>query len=143
MVWEGFGSCLPAQSNCAPPLTSLHNRPLSPEQVIAAAQRVLVASCHDCTLYLGAVRSPVLTGDNRFLRLAPFNTRYERQLAHLHDVGVRLDVPNKWDSPLVLQGEWSGAEVAAGKNRQDALCAEPCIHTPSFTRFVPAPGPPP
>lgn len=51
----------------------------------------------------------MLTGDNRFLRLAPFNTRYERQLAHLHDVGVRLDVPNKWDSPLVLQGE--GARV--------------------------------
>ncbi len=44
-------------------------------QVMAAASRVLVSSCHDCTLYLGTPRPPVFIGDNRFLRLAPLNTR--------------------------------------------------------------------
>ena len=29
-------------------------------QVIAAANRVLVSSCHDCTLFLGVIRPPLL-----------------------------------------------------------------------------------
>jgi len=73
-------------------------------QVIAAAARVVIASCHDCVFHLGVLRAPILIGDSRFLKFAPFNTRYERQLAHLRDAGVRLDMPNQWDSPIVLQG---------------------------------------
>ncbi|GAX83934.1 hypothetical protein CEUSTIGMA_g11358.t1 [Chlamydomonas eustigma] len=73
-------------------------------QVIAACNRMLASSCHDCSLYLGIQRPPVLMGDNRFLRLAPFNTRYDRQLAHARAAGLRLDMPNKWDSPIQLIG---------------------------------------
>ncbi|GFH22557.1 C-CAP/cofactor C-like domain-containing protein, partial [Haematococcus lacustris] len=45
----------------------------------AAAARVLVSSCHDCTLHLATPRPPLLVGDCRFVKLAPFNTRYEHQ----------------------------------------------------------------
>lgn len=75
-------------------------------QVMAATTRCVVASCHDCSLFLGTNRQPTLIGDNRFLRIAPLNTRYERQISHLDKAGVRLDLPNRWDSPLVLAGEW-------------------------------------
>jgi hypothetical protein len=51
-----------------------------PVQLIAAAERVLVSNCHDCVLHLGTPRPPLLTGDCRFVRLAPFNTRYEQQV---------------------------------------------------------------
>ena len=39
--------------------------------------------------------------------LTPFSplTRYDRQLAHARASGLRLDLPNKWDSPLLLTGE--------------------------------------
>ncbi|KAF5834480.1 hypothetical protein DUNSADRAFT_8836 [Dunaliella salina] len=74
-------------------------------QLIAASSRVLVSSCHNCTLYLGTTSPPMLIGDCRFLRLAPFNAHYERQMAHVRAVGLRLDLPNRWDAPLVLAGK--------------------------------------
>lgn len=43
--------------------------------MIAATNRLLVSSCYDCTLNVGTPRPPTLIGDNRFLRLGPYNTR--------------------------------------------------------------------
>eukprot|EP00798_Chlamydomonas_sp_ICE-L_P003219 gene3219-13238_t len=74
-------------------------------QVMAAASRTVISSCHDCSLYLGTPRPPVFIGDNRFIRLAPLNTRFERQLVHVNEAGVRLDCANKWDTPIVLAGK--------------------------------------
>jgi TBCC domain-containing protein 1 len=37
-------------------------------QLVAAAVRILVSSCHDCVFYLGVNRPPLLLGDNRFLQ---------------------------------------------------------------------------
>ncbi|KAJ9517478.1 hypothetical protein QJQ45_024956 [Haematococcus lacustris] len=71
-------------------------------QLTAAAARVLVSSCHDCTLHLATPRPPLLVGDCRFVKLAPFNTRYEHQLGHLHAARLRVDAPNQWDSPVLL-----------------------------------------
>jgi hypothetical protein len=65
-------------------------------QVIAAAARVVVSNCHDCVLHLGTPRPPMLTGDCRFVRLAPFNTRYERQ------VRAQCMVPPDSDMELAL-----------------------------------------
>ncbi len=74
-------------------------------------------------------------GDNRFLRLGRFDTvpshapsparpparaaRYERQAAHAREVGLRADLPNRFDSPVVLMGEsWLGrAEGGRGSGR--------------------------
>ena len=42
-------------------------------QVVVAARCVAVNTCHDCILYLGVNRPPVLLGDNRFVQLAPHN----------------------------------------------------------------------
>ncbi|PNH12003.1 TBCC domain-containing protein 1 [Tetrabaena socialis] len=74
-------------------------------QVIAATNRLLVSACHECAFNVGCPRPPLLIGDNRFLRLGPYNTRYERQAAHAREVGLRCDLPNRFDQPLVLVGK--------------------------------------
>ena len=38
-------------------------------QLVAAAVRLYIASCHDCVFYLGVNRAPLLLGDNRFLQV--------------------------------------------------------------------------
>jgi TBCC domain-containing protein 1 len=40
-------------------------------QLIAAAARLIVSSCHDCIFYLGVNRAPLLIGDNRFIQARP------------------------------------------------------------------------
>ena len=37
-------------------------------QLVAAATRICIATCHDCVFYLGVNRPPLLIGDNRFLQ---------------------------------------------------------------------------
>jgi hypothetical protein len=61
-----------------PSLIRLYSQlnPPHPLQVIAATNRLLIASCHECAFNIGTPRPPVLIGDNRFLRLAPYNTRW-------------------------------------------------------------------
>lgn len=73
-------------------------------QLIAAAARVIISSCHDCILHLGVNSAPLLIGDNRFLQLAPYNTQYERLTAHMEAAGV-FPEPNLWDSPISLARE--------------------------------------
>uniref|UniRef100_A0A7S0V4B7 TBCC domain-containing protein 1 n=1 Tax=Polytomella parva TaxID=51329 RepID=A0A7S0V4B7_9CHLO len=72
-------------------------------QILCCGNRIIVSSCHDCTFFLGTPRGPIFVGDNRFLRLAPFNTRYERQVSHIVESGVRSDLPNLWNHPILLQ----------------------------------------
>lgn len=38
-------------------------------QLVAAAVRLYIGSCHDCVFYLGVNRPPLLLGDNRFLQV--------------------------------------------------------------------------
>ena len=40
-------------------------------QLITAASRLIVSSCHDCIFYLGVNRAPLLIGDNRFIQARP------------------------------------------------------------------------
>ncbi|KDD74517.1 hypothetical protein H632_c1260p0, partial [Helicosporidium sp. ATCC 50920] len=68
-------------------------------QVIAAARTVAVNTCHDCILYLGVNRPPVLLGDNRFVQLAPYNATYECLPRHMRAAGVQ-PLLNKWDAPV-------------------------------------------
>ena len=64
-------------------------------QLVVAAQRVVVNTCHDCILYLAVNRAPVLLGDNRFVQLAPHNAGYDRLAHHVMRAGVRVD-PRAW-----------------------------------------------
>ncbi|MEW5320107.1 MAG: hypothetical protein WDW38_011206 [Sanguina aurantia] len=98
-------------------------------QLHVAANRILISSCHECVLYLGVGRPPCLVGDNRFLRLAPLNTRYERQAHHLHQAGVRMEVANRWDAPVVLAGG-GGRPARLPVTRGHASCAR----QPAVTR---------
>lgn len=71
-------------------------------QLIAVTNRLIVSSCYDCQLFLGTARQPVFMGDCRYLKLAPFNTRYERQV-------IRWDERNVWlrvhlQVPLQVRG---------------------------------------
>lgn len=72
--------------------------------LIACCASIVIWSCHDCVFHLGVNRPPYLMGDNRFLTLAPFNTRYEGQPNHLRQVGMTFGVEgsNKWDQPIVV-----------------------------------------
>lgn len=38
-------------------------------QLICAAARIIISSCHDCILHLAVNRAPLLIGDNRFLQV--------------------------------------------------------------------------
>jgi len=69
--------------------------------VIAAAVRIQLRSCRDSVLYLGVNRPPLLLGDNRNLRLAPYNTFYDRLKQDMATAGV-CTAPNLWDKPATL-----------------------------------------
>lgn len=43
-------------------------------QLICAAARIIVSSCHDCILHLGVNRAPLLIGDNRFLQVPAWHS---------------------------------------------------------------------
>ena len=54
-------------------------------QLITAAARVIVSSCHDCIFYLGVNRAPLLTGDNRFIQVRYLSLGPYLQPGRLHD----------------------------------------------------------
>lgn len=70
-------------------------------QLIVAAQRVVINTCHDCILYLAVNRPPVLLGDNRFVQLAPHNAGYDRLAHHVMRAGVQVD-PRAWSAAMPL-----------------------------------------
>lgn len=43
-------------------------------QLICAAARIIISSCHDCILHLAVNRTPLLIGDNRFLQVCHLHT---------------------------------------------------------------------
>lgn len=57
--------------------------------VAVATHLTAVSACCDCTFYLGTPRPPVLLGDNRFISLGPYNTRYPNLVAHVLRAGLR------------------------------------------------------
>ncbi|KXZ53345.1 hypothetical protein GPECTOR_7g1240 [Gonium pectorale] len=121
-------------------------------QVIAATGRLLVSACHDCSFNVGTPRPPCLIGDNRFIRLGPHNTRYERQVAHAREVGLRCDLPNRFDSPVVLAAKdrksMSGATpssprvgmgvgLATASSIGSAAAAKACFTLQPVDEFLP------
>ncbi len=71
-------------------------------QLMATCARALVSSCHSCTLHLGTPQQPWLIGDNRFVTLAPYNTRYEALPGHMQRAGIPIGQASKWDQPLAI-----------------------------------------
>lgn len=67
--------------------------------IVAASVRTTIATCRDSTMHLACNTQPLLTGDNRFIQLAPFNTAYEHLPRHLRAAGVAR-VPFHWSNPL-------------------------------------------
>lgn len=56
-------------------------------KLVCACKRIFITSSHDSVIYLGTNRPPVLFGDNRFLKLAPYNTSYDRLQIHMDIAG--------------------------------------------------------
>ncbi|WIA21468.1 hypothetical protein OEZ85_000675 [Tetradesmus obliquus] len=81
-------------------------------QLTAAAGQVLVVSCHSCCLHLGTPRQPALLGDCRFVKLAPFNTRYETLLEHMAAAGLAPNQPSLWDQPAIIPCSMSSSSGA-------------------------------
>lgn len=79
----------------------LHIEDSARVHLIAACRRIYISSCYDCVLNLGTNRPPVFCGDNRFVKLAPYNTGYERLPLHLET--TRISKQNLWDQPLFLK----------------------------------------
>ena len=69
--------------------------------IIAAAARLTIANCTDCTFHLAVNSQPLLAGDNRFVQLAPYNTSYQHIKRHLAEAGVARS-PVHWSDPLEL-----------------------------------------
>ncbi|KAK9839640.1 hypothetical protein WJX81_002320 [Elliptochloris bilobata] len=118
-------------------------------QLVAAATRICIATCHDCVFYLGVNRPPLLIGDNRFLQMAPYNTQYERLSVHLSAAGVAAE-PNMWDCPVTLAREHrratpdSDATTSPGGGasvRQPATLLPPDRLLPFMVPFHGGPGP--
>ena len=89
-------------------------------QVVVAAQRVVINTCHDCILYLAVNRPPLLLGDNRFVQLAPHNAGYDSLKDHVVRAGVVVD-STAWCNAVPLLPD-PGHHVAAIKH-QNALLA--------------------
>ncbi|CAG9465421.1 unnamed protein product [Pedinophyceae sp. YPF-701] len=85
-------------------------------RLIVACKRVTASTCHDCTLFLGTNRPPYMLGDNRFVQVAPYCTRYERLQAHLDMVRVSSLV-NLWDQPVSLAR--NGGKTLSGRGLSD------------------------
>lgn len=79
----------------------LHIEDSARVHLIAACRRIYISSCYDCVLNLGTNRSPVFCGDNRCVKLAPYNTGYERLPLHLETAGISKQ--NLWDQPVFLK----------------------------------------
>ena len=69
--------------------------------VVSAAVRTTIATCRDSTMHIACNTQPLLSGDNRFIQLAPFNTAYEHLPRHLRSAGVAR-VPFHWNNPLAF-----------------------------------------
>lgn len=70
-------------------------------QIVSAAVRTTISTCRDSTMHIACNTQPLLSGDNRFIQLAPFNTAYEHLPRHLRAAGVAR-VPFHWSSPLAF-----------------------------------------
>lgn len=73
-------------------------------QIVSAAVRTTIATCRDSTMHIACNTQPLLSGDNRFIQLAPFNTAYEHLPRHLRSAGVAR-VPFHWSNPLSFSRE--------------------------------------
>jgi TBCC domain-containing protein 1 len=69
--------------------------------VVAAARHVQLRSCRGGVLHLAVARPPLVLGDTRGVRCAPYNTHYDALGAHLATAGLAT-APNCWDQCATL-----------------------------------------
>lgn len=99
--------------------------------IIAAGAHVTVHNCSDCSLYLWASASrPLLSGDCRGLRLAPYAARYKGLLAQATATGLLPAVTgailrreNLWDRPVDVSLLSMTSPAAAASSGQAAAVA--------------------
>ncbi|XP_078432334.1 uncharacterized protein LOC144703911 [Wolffia australiana] len=70
-------------------------------QVIAATSRICIATCRECSFFLGVTQRPLILGDNHKLKVAPYNTFYPLLIKHMEQAGLNPAV-NRWNEPLAL-----------------------------------------
>jgi len=86
--------------------------------VVTASRRVTCCNCLDSTFALYTPNPPVLAGDNRGIRIAPYNTNYSGLRRDLTKAGLAVQAPdgapivapNMWNA--VLDAEAGGEEIA-------------------------------
>ena len=72
--------------------------------VVAAARHVQLRSCRGGVLHLAVAHPPLVLGDTRGVRVAPYNTHYDALGAHLAVTGLTpaLAHANCWDAAVTL-----------------------------------------
>lgn len=107
-------------------------------QVIATARQLCGVNCHSCSLFLGTPRPPIFIGDNRFVTLAPYNTRYQALLTHMQQAGLAVGQPSMWDHPLVVSSRDS---IRKPINSNSPSSPHTHMHAGSWNGTIPAPRP--
>ena len=116
--------------------------------VVAVARYVQLRSCHGGVLHLGVARPPLVLGDTRGVRVAPYNTHYDALGAHMAAAGLSASL-NCWDQattlaaapPTTVTAAAGAAGGAAGMAASTGAVAAPKPHLASlppeeFSPFV-------
>ena len=87
-------------------------------QLVAAAVRLYIASCHDCVFYLGVNRAPLLLGDNRFLQVCTgLILVFRSQLQSPHDPASAF---------MLHLSAYAWPEACVRSKKDDTSGAGPC-----------------
>ncbi len=102
--------------------------------LITCARRLVIYNCLDATFPVFLTSSPVLAGDNRGCRLAPYNTAYPGLDLHLQAAGLPTQSPpavNHWNVPMDLTSPPQAQEVAGGAGGAGAGTGSPSAAGPA------------
>eukprot|EP00775_Hariotina_reticulata_P013625 gene13625-13751_t len=112
--------------------------------MLAPVRLARISNCTDCTVFIGAASTllpaactwerrapPALLGDCRFVKLAPFNSRYESIMEHLAAAGLDPTAHNRWNEPLLMHSSSTSKTDSSGSTSQALQARRPGCSTPS------------
>ncbi|GJQ11130.1 hypothetical protein GpartN1_g2921.t1 [Galdieria partita] len=111
-------------------------------KIISTSKFLRITNVVDSTFYLCVNHEPALLGDNRGLRLAPFNAFYPCLEEHMTSCGVST-VSNYWNEPFVILDSSYPPSTVSNILPPEQLCpfAVPVQNNDGVTKKNPVPLP--
>ncbi len=109
--------------------------------VHVAAVRLFATNVLDSDIYLLTPKSPIICGECRCMRLAPFNITAPNLQSLLSSAGLGSEhcAASRWDAPMFLDAEGSFRPKSEGAHAQGVSLLPPALFFPCS---VPLPGVP-